>query len=63
MPDKFLDWFADWLRCLGEALYEAVKKALALFYAVLTSPVWLLPFMYWFIFVREKEEDDARGKE
>ena len=61
MPDKFLDWFADWLRCLREALYEAAKKALALFCAVLTSPVWLLPFMYWFIFVREKDGDDAHG--
>ena len=54
-PEEFLDWFEDWWERLAVALWDAIKTALRLGLIVFSLPVWLVPFVYWFIFVRKKE--------
>lgn len=58
---EFLDWFEDFGYRLAEALCDAIMMACRIFVIVLTLPVWLLPFVYWLIFVKKKDgEDDGR---
>ena len=52
---EFLDWFEDWWERLAVALWDAIKTALRLGLIVFSLPVWLVPFVYWFIFVRKME--------
>ena len=53
---EFLDWFETFLCRLAEALLDAIKKAYVLLVIVLTTPIWLVPFIYWRIFVKKKED-------
>lgn len=52
----FLYWFAEYLERLIESIWYAMKKAACWALLIVTLPVWLLPFVYWFFFVREKED-------
>lgn len=55
--EEFFDWFVDWVKRLAQALFDAARVAVWIALIVLSSPMWLLPFAYWFIFVRKKEEE------
>ena len=52
---EFIDWFFDFWERLAEALWGAIRTAMYWAVIVLTLPVWLVPFVYWFVFVRKKE--------
>lgn len=54
----FLDWFTDTWNRINESVYEGLKMAVVIVVAILSSPVWILPFVYWFIFVRRKDGDN-----
>lgn len=65
MIDEFLEWFRNGLRNLGCLLFDTLEQSLKMFGNVLTwlirialiiliSPIWILPFIYWWLFVRNK---------
>jgi len=66
MVDDFITWFRNCLSYLGQLLFNALCQGvdiiigilawiLVLFIVILISPIWVLPFIYWFVFVRNKE--------
>ena len=68
MIDDFLLWswdrlqdFGDWFKwTIGRAfeLLEIVLGGILLtLLIVLLFPIWILPFIYWFAFVRNKKGD------
>lgn len=65
--DEFLSWFGDGLRYLGQLLSDTVCQAgnmilnifawvIVLVIAILLSPIWVLPFIYWYFVERKKKE-------
>lgn len=68
MIDDFLLWSLDRLQDLGDRLKWAIGRAfelleivlggiLAILLIILLFPIWILPFIYWFAFVRNKKGD------
>ena len=64
--ENFLTWFRDRLQYLGQWFLDTVCQAwdmflnilagaIGLVIVILLSPIWLLPFIYWYFVVRKKE--------
>lgn len=65
--DEFLEWFRNCLSYLGQLMFDAICQAwdmflnvlawiIVLFIVILVSPIWLLPFIYWLLFVKNKKD-------
>jgi len=48
MGAKFVDWFIDWLCGLWEAVQAAAQKGFVLMVIIISSPIWIFPFLYWY---------------
>lgn len=71
--DDFLEWFIDFIFRIGDWLINTIRNIADLFIniiamvlawviVVLLFPIWVIPFVYWYFFVRkkDKEPDDER---
>jgi len=69
MIDNFLGWFwerildfGDWFKQTIGRAFDLLTSVLAwitiIFLIVLLFPLWILPFIYWFVFVRNKEVEN-----
>ena len=65
MISDFIIWFFDCLDDLVESFIDMLRRACSLLLdiiagfilidlIILLSPIWLLPFIYWLFFVRNK---------
>lgn len=59
MIDDFMDWLEDIFSSIGAALKKALEVLYALLCIILLFPLWILPFLIWFICVREKKAADG----
>ena len=52
MIEEFWNWFKDAVNSIVDAFWNAFWDALGVawwtFMAVITSPVWIIPFLYWY---------------
>lgn len=48
MGAKFVDWFFDWLCDLWEIVQAAAQKGFVLLVTIITFPIWIFPFLYWY---------------
>lgn len=55
---EFLDWLADTWNCVIDSARNIAKVILAVLVAILTMPVWILPFGVWLVFVKLKGGKD-----
>lgn len=60
---EFRDWFVNFLSNIAENIWECFCVVGKIFYvsvlAIITLPLWILPFIYWLVFEKEREEDAA----
>ena len=56
MLDEFLDWFEDFLNGIIHSTYEIMSVLAFTVIAILTLPLWLIPFVFWFFFERRKSD-------
>ncbi len=65
--DNFIDWFSERLRDFVEWFIDTVRRAcgllldivvwvITIFIVILLFPLWILPFIYWWFFVKMKKE-------
>lgn len=60
MAEKFIEWlFEDCIPDLCGTIANAIIKVYKTIIIVLLSPAWILPFTYWYFFIR----DDGNMKE
>lgn len=52
MQDKFIYWFFN---DFTEFMCEALGKALKMFIKIITFPIWVIPFIFWYFLVWKKE--------
>ena len=49
------NWFTDNIRDGAELLLDIVSMIFAGAIIVILFPIWIIPFIYWLIFVRNKD--------
>lgn len=57
MIEDFLDWFVDFLNAIRCGIGDAVRILFLFLVAVISLPLWIIPFVFWFFFERGKEHD------
>lgn len=59
MAEKFIEWLLeDCIPDIYANIYNAVIKAVKLLCIAILSPIWILPFTYWYFFVRDNEKEE-----
>lgn len=49
MGVKFIEWFLDeFIPNLFNAAVESIKMAVGVMVIIITLPMWILPFLYWY---------------
>lgn len=51
---EFLDWFSEFWNNLIEQTWEVIKIAVTFGVVIFSAPLWLLPFLFWLVFVKLK---------
>ena len=54
---EFCEWFSEWWENLLVNIWWSIKIILACGLVITSIPLWGLPFLYWLIFVKGREED------
>lgn len=64
MAKKFIEWiFDDFIPDMFEMFYQAAKHATYLLIALITCPIWILPFAYWYFAKWKGEAEDGNRNE
>lgn len=63
MAESFIDWFYDATITLFETVGNSIKLANRWFCLIVSLPVWIIPFLYWYFAIWKKgeEEDEREG--
>lgn len=56
---EFLDWLSDFFISVLDVAELAAKVIFVVAVAIFTLPLWSLPFLYWLVF--EKLRDNKHG--
>lgn len=58
MKEDFWTWFLfDFLDSFKEWFLNVLSKAFAIIVAIIFLPIWILPYAYWYFFVKSKENE------
>lgn len=57
MIEDFFDWLNDAIVSVCDAIVDAAKLGGAILIAVITSPVWIIPFLYWYFRKWKKDKE------
>ena len=61
---EFVQWILDdGIPCLCDTMANAVIEAYKIVICALLSPIWILPFVYWYFFVRNNREEQEDERE
>lgn len=64
MAAKFIEWIFDYfIPDLCEMAYKLLRFAICLIVAVITCPLWILPFVYWYFAEWKGEAEDGRTQD
>lgn len=56
----FIDWmFDNAIPAFFEKVIFSIKAAVALMFAIVLLPVWIIPFLYWYFAVWKKTEEET----
>lgn len=62
MENDFLTWFLyKFMDSFVKQIKDICAVAFAIILAVVTFPIWILPFVYWWFFVR-KDANEHDGE-
>lgn len=65
MAEKFIEWFFydcipgisetmdKTVAFIGNAIFKIFRVIVFIFVATITAPIWILPFIYWYFFIRK----------
>ena len=56
--NEFLDWYADVFDGAVHTAWEVMECIGRIVIAIITLPIWIIPFVVWLVFVKRKEGAD-----
>lgn len=64
MAEKFIEWLLeDCIPDICTNICDALLKAVKLLYIAILLPIWILPFAYWYFFVRDDGKENEHDGE
>lgn len=60
MLDNFLEWLEDAINTMREDIVETAKFIGAILIVIITFPLWIIPFLYWYFRKWKKGVQDKK---
>lgn len=62
MINSFLEWFGLKINGILENIKVAFIVVFVVAFLIITLPIWILPFVFWYFFIWEKEDKEVARK-
>ena len=62
MINSFLEWFGLKINGILENIKVAFIEVFVVAFLIITLPIWILPFVFWYFSIWEKEDKEVARK-